>query len=277
MKRSQRRSVVNALKEKGISQRKACSLVGISHQGFLYKTKENPLNDELRKKPKELSFKHRRWGCPTMYLHLKNSGYSINPKRIHRLYCEENLRLKKRKRCTKSRTERHPLTVPDRPLKRLSMDFIHDTTASGGSFRCLNVVDDCTRECLGIEANKSLSGNRVIRHLEFLILVHGKPESILSDNGPEFTSKVLSIWARKQGIRLEYIEPGKPQQNAFVESFNSLMRDQCLNENWFLDLDDAREKIEEWRVEYNTIRPHGSLGMTPAKYGAILRKDYHLR
>jgi len=273
VKRSQRREVVNAFKQKGISQRKSCDLAGISQQGYLYDAKRNPENEQIKIQLKDLAGKYRRWGFPTMLMYLRGQGVFANHKRLHRLYKEEGLQIAKRKRRKKQRTERVPLSVPTEPCVRWSLDFIHDSSYEDPKIKCLNVVDDFTRECLGIEVDTSIPGSQVVRLLDFLILLNGKPKSILPDNGPEFTSKVYALWAQEKGIRLEYIEPGKPQQNAFVEIFNSLMRDQCLNENWFINLEDAREKIENWRVEYNTIRPHGSLGMTPEKYGIIFREN----
>jgi putative transposase len=147
------------------------------------------------------------------------------------------------------------------------MDFVSDTLASGRTFRTLNIVDDLTRECLVIEVDTSLPALRVVRVLENVIAERGCPDSIVVDNGPEFAGKVLDAWAYQRGVKLDFIRPGKPVENAFIESFNGKFRDECLNENWFISLDDAKEKIENWRIDYNEVRPHSSLGnATPREY-----------
>ena len=147
------------------------------------------------------------------------------------------------------------------------MDFIFDSTADDRKVKCLVVVDDFTREALAVEVDTSISGRRVCQVLDRLIMIYGKPGIILTDNGPEFISGSYALWAIQNKVRIEHIEPGKPSQNAFVEAFNSIFRDQCLNENWFLTLEDARQTISTWRTTYNQIRPHGSLeGKTPEEY-----------
>jgi len=163
------------------------------------------------------------------------------------------------------------MALPDAPNKRWSMDFTSDSLYSGRRFRTLNVVDDFSRESVGIEVAFSLPSQRVTRLLERLFWTHGKPEKITCDNGPEFRSKHTQKWAQKAGILLDYIDPGKPMQNAFVESFNGKFRDECLNEHWFLDIAEAQHEIELWRTDYNTERPHSSLQYkTPAE----VRKMY---
>jgi putative transposase len=153
------------------------------------------------------------------------------------------------------------------------MDFIHDNTAEQRKLKCLVVVDDCTRESLAIEVDHSIPGTYVCQVLDLLILIYGKPEAILTDNGSEFTSKAYTLWALRNKVKVEYIQPGKPSQNAFAEAFNSIFREQCLNENWFLNLEDAKQIIENWRIVYNQIRPHGSLGgKTPEKFGTEIRQ-----
>ena len=153
------------------------------------------------------------------------------------------------------------------PNQRWSLDFMRDTLASGRPFRILNIVDDCTREALVSEIDFSLPGARVVRVLERLAATRGRPAMIVCDNGPELTGKELDAWAYEHGVQLHFIRPGKPNENAFVESFNGRMRDECLNEHWFVDLRDAREKIEAWRIDYNEVRPHSALdGRTPTEY-----------
>ncbi len=185
--------------------------------------------------------------------------------------------MRKRKRKRVSRAERQPMLVPEAPNQRWSMDFQHDLLAPRGNrgsqrFRTLNIVDDFSRECPTIEADTSLPGVRVVRVLERLAETRGLPLEIVLDNGPEMIGKALDEWAWRNGVRLNFIEPGKPVQNAFIESFNGKFRDECLNENWFLDLDDAREIIEAWRIDYNTRRPHSALGYaTPEEFASSLQ------
>jgi putative transposase len=160
-----------------------------------------------------------------------------------------------------------PLLVPAQANARWSLDMMSDSLADGRRFRMLNIVDDFSRECVAIEVDTSLPGARVVRVLERLSETRSLPKTIVTDNGPEFTSKAMLLWSEERDIRIHFIEPGKPSQNAFVESFNGKFRDECLNENWFYGLEDAREKIENWRVDYNTQRPHRSLRqLTPFEY-----------
>ncbi len=267
---------MDALKEKGLSERRACFLAGITVEGYKYKCKESELNKKLRRLLKKLAGKYKRWGFPTLFTYVKKLGYAINEKRLHRLYKEEGLQLSRRKRRKKGSTERRPATVPDKPNRRWSMDFIFDATADQRKLKNLIIVDDYTRESLTIYSDRSIPGWKVCEVLEILILIHGKPEAILTDNGPEFTSKAYCLWMLENNIRAEYIQPGRPMQNPFAESFNSIFREQCLNENWFLDLEDAREQIEAWRIEYNSIRPHGSLGgKTPEEFKADYAENLH--
>jgi putative transposase len=162
---------------------------------------------------------------------------------------------------------RVPLPLPSRANERWSLDFVSDQLADGRVFRTLNIVDDFTRECRAIEVDTSLSGVRLVRVLDVLCAEHGRPHALLMDNGPELTSKALDAWAYGNGVELRFIQPGKPAQNAYVESFNGKFRDECLNEHWFLTLDEAREVIEEWRQDYNQFRPHSSLDdLTPEQF-----------
>jgi putative transposase len=258
---------VDALKEQGLSQRKACNLVGITPEGYRYHPQESPLNIELKNKMHEILSTFRSWGFPTLYWYLCHLGYTVNHKRAHRLYKEESLQKNKRRRRQKRSSQRMPLTPPDCPNRRWSLDFIFDSTADKRKLKCLNIVDDCTREALAIRVARSLPGRTVCQVLDNVIAVYGKPDALLTDNGPEFRSKEYMLWALRNNIRPEFIQPGKPSQNAFVESFNAIFREQCLNENWFVSLEDAERIIEEWRIIYNRIRPHGSLqGKTPEEF-----------
>ena len=194
----------------------------------------------------------------------------MNRKRVQRLYRAEGLAVRrrgKRKRMQMPRLIRNELTAPN---QRWSMDFVSDTLSSGRRFRCLNIIDEYSRECLAIEVSHSLPSVRVIDVLEHLRLVRGLPPVIVTDNGSEFTSRAFDGWAYAREVRIDYIEPGKPVQNCFVESFNGTFRDDCLNSHWFISLDRARVTIEAWRKEYNEERPHSSLkDLTPAEYAQI--------
>lgn len=198
---------------------------------------------------------------------LRRQGLRVNPKRIYRLYRLEGLSLKKRKGKKRRGSRVGRLRGASRLNERWAVDFVSDSLAPGGRLRALTIVDEFSRECLAIEVDRSLSGARVARVLEQVVAERGLPEVIVSDNGPEFISHALDRWAYARGVTLHFIQPGKPTQNAFVESFNGTFRDECLDEHWFMSLEDAREKIESWRCEYNQDRPHGSLGkLTPEEF-----------
>lgn len=196
----------------------------------------------------------------------------MNHKRVYRLYREEGLSVPKRKRKRVARRQRLPLLFPLAPDRLWSLDFVEDTLSWGRKFRLLTIVDAFSRESLAIEVDTSLSGQRVARVLERVAAERGAtPEVIVLDNGPELTSRALDQWAYERGVLLHFIEPGKPQQNGYIESFNGKFRDECLNEHWFRSLPHARRIIEEWRVDYNVNRPHSSLGnLTPEEF----RLDY---
>jgi putative transposase len=243
--------------------------VGLSRSTCRYQGKRDD-DGELREKIKELAGRHRRYGTPRLTVLLRREGFTDNHKRIERIYCEEGLQVRRRKRkrtCRSARTRR--IDVPAAADQRWSMDFVHDCLAGSRRIRCLNIVDDFTRECLHIEVARSIGGDRVVRVLDYLAFTRGLPEEIVVDNGSEFTSLVMDKWAHDKKVNLHFIDPGKPTQNAFVESFNGKFRDECLNEHWFTDIADARRKIEAWREEYNTFRPHSSLGdMSPSEFAA---------
>jgi putative transposase len=183
------------------------------------------------------------------------------------MYREEGLGVRRRKRKRIGAVERQALAIPVRSNERWSMDFISDALSEGRKFRSLNIVDDFNRECLAAEVDTSITGARVVRVLEQLGERRGLPQILVMDNGPEFAGRALDVWAYEQGVKLHFIEPGKPVQNAFIESFNGKMRDECLNEHWFLSLGEARQRIEAWRRDYNEVRPHTSLGnRTPQEF-----------
>ena len=183
----------------------------------------------------------------------------MNHKRVHRIYREAGLQVRRRRRKRLTQADRAPLSVPSQRRERWSMDFTADTLADGRCFRTLNIVDDFTRECVAIEVDRSLPGLRVARVLDRLHALIGLPACIVVDNGPEFAGRTLDAWAYARGVTLRFIRPGKPIENAYVESFNGKFRDECLNEHWFVSLADAQVTIEAWRIDYNTVRPHSSL------------------
>jgi putative transposase len=191
----------------------------------------------------------------------------INHKKVERIYREEGLSLRKRKRKKMAAQTRVIFPPAQRPNEHWSMDFVSDSLVTGRRFRALAVVDDCSRECPVIEVDTSLGGARVVQVLDRLAELRGLPKMITMDNGPEFTGRALDEWAYRTGVRLNFIRPGKPIENAFVESFNGRFRDECLNENWFMSLKHAREVIEAWRKDYNEARPHSPLeGLSPKEY-----------
>ncbi len=250
----------------GRSIRKACILVGLPRASYDYQPVKRD-EGELRKKIRELAHQRRRFGCPRIHLMLRRAGLVINHKRTERIYREEGLSLRKRKRRKTAAAARVLLPAASGPNERWSMDFVTDSIVTGRRFRALTIVDDYSRECPSIEVDTSLGGRRVVAVLERLAELRGLPQVITIDNGPEFAGRVLDEWAYRRGVKLNFIRPGKPIENAYAESFNGRLRDECLNENWFTSLHHARRIIEEWRIDYNEGRPHTSLGgLTPKEY-----------
>ena len=242
-----------------MSQRHGCRLIKLSRSTLRYRKK--PSNDgKLRDRLKELAEQYTRYGCPTLHAMLRNEGLVRNHKRTHRIYCEEGLqvRTKKRKKLIRPRV---PMAVPMRCNERWSIDFVSDQLATGRRFRVLNVVDDFSRECIGQLVDTSISGARLARFLSELD--RPLPKAIVCDNGPELTCKAMFFWSQKTDVKLNFIQPGKPMQNAFVESFNGKFREACLNQHWFRSISEAQVIIEQWRQHYNHERPHSSLGFIP--------------
>ncbi len=232
-----------------------------------YRTLKSP-QVELRERIKELAGQHVRWGYRMIHSLLVREGWPVNRKRVQRMYREEGLAVRrkgKRRRSQRPRLERQPLGAVN---ERWSMDFVADTLSSGRPFRCLTVVDEFSRESLAVHVAHSIPSIGVIQVLERLREDRGLPKVLVVDNGPEFTSRAFDAWAYSRGVTVEFIRPGKPVDNCFVERFNGTLRDECLNQHWFLSLDDARRTIEGWRGSYNTLRPHSSLGrLTPTEFG----------
>jgi putative transposase len=245
---------------------RACGLIGISRSLYRYKS-TRPDDKALTERLTTLAGQKRRYGYRRLHVLLCREGWLINRKRTYRVYHAAGLMVRRRKRKRIAGVERQVKMVALAPNQSWSMDFVSDGFVDGRRLRCLNIVDDFTKECLAIEVDTSLPGRRVVSVLERLAESRGLPQSVTVDNGPEFVSKALDEWAYRQLLHLRFIEPGKPQQNAYIESFNGKFRDECLNEHWFLSMRHARQVIAAWRQEYNDERPHSSLGyLTPNKF-----------
>ncbi len=230
-----------------------------------------PPDIELRTRLRDLANQRRRFGYRRLFILLREQGEPSGVNRIYRLYREEGLTVRKRKARRRAVGTRTPILVEVKMNARWSLDFVHDQIATGRRFRILNIMDDVTRECLAAIPDTSISGKRVARELTTLISVRGKPGMIVSDNGTEFTSNAILSWTKDYAIDWHYIAPGRPMQNGYIESFNSRMRDELLNESLFIDLNQARQLISAWVTDYNTARPHSSLGYkTPAAYAGTL-------
>ena len=252
------------MREHKISQRRVCDLVGVDPKTV--RRECPPDHADIRKKMHEIAGTRRRFGYRRVGILLEREGFTMNEKKLYRLYREEGLSVRRRRGRKRARGTRAPMPIPNRPNVRWSLDFVSDTFGASRKFRILAVNDDCTRENLGLIADTSISGARVARELDALVRIYGKPACIVSDNGTEFTSKAILKWANDNGVEWHYIDPGKPQQNGYIESFNGSLRDECLNEEIFDSLADARRKLAIWRYDYNNIRPHSSLGnQTPAE------------
>jgi len=251
-----------------MSERRACRVLGFrrsSHRYVHRRTLVPALLAELRAH----AAARPRFGYRRIHVLLRRGGWRVNHKRVYRIYRAEGLAVRRRKRKRIAIGLRTVLPPPTRPNERWSMDFTLDTMASGRKFRTFNVVDDFTRECLAIEVDTSIGGARVVRVLDRIAASRGLPNLVVCDNGPEFTGKVLDAWAYEVGLKIHFIRPGKPVENCYVESFNGKFRDECLNDHWFIGLKDANDKIEDWRIDYNEVRPHSSLGdLTPKEYSS---------
>jgi len=271
---ARREAVLVMQGDEAVSQRRACGLMGMDRGTCRYR-RRRPEEGKLRARMRELAEMRRRFGYRRLQVLLQREGWRVNHKRVYRLYVEEKLGLR-RKRGRKRTGARQPLLEPTGANQVWSLDFVTDALSTGRRFRTLNIVDDYTREAVAIEVDTSLSGLRVARVLEGLREQRGLPAQIRSDNGPEFTSRALDQWVYEQGLRWHYIQPGRPMENGYVESFNGRFRDECLNENWFYGLAEARDIIEAWRQDYNQCRPHSALGYrTPEEFAHdTAQKDY---
>lgn len=252
----------------GFSQRRACRAIGVERTSIRYRSRRAD-DGAVRSRLRELAAARRRFGWRRLHVLLSREGVRVNHKKLRRLYREERLQVRRRLGRKRALGTRAPMVLPQGPNQRWSMDFVSDTLVDGRRFRILVVVDDFTRECLCLVADTSLSGRRVVRELNALIARRGRPLGCVSDNGTELTSLAILRWSHDSKVEWHYIAPGKPTQNAFVESFNGRLRDELLNETLFTSLAHARVALEVWRRDYNTERPHSSLGnLTPLDYAA---------
>ena len=253
-----------------MSERRACILLSADRKMIRYRSRRPP-DVELRSRLRDLANQRRRFGYRRLFILLREQGEPSGVNRIYRLYREEGLTVRKRRSRRRAVGTRTPILVEAKVNARWSLDFVHDQLAHGRRFRILNIVDDVTRECLAAIPDTSISGKRVARELTMLIGTRGRPQIIVSDNGTEFTSNAMLGWAKGHDVDWHYIAPGRPMQNGYIESFNGRMRDELLNESLFIDLVQARQLISAWVTDYNTARPHSSLGYkTPAAYADTL-------
>ena len=265
-----KRSLVRQMVERGMSQRRALRVARMSASAFRYAPRPDR-NTGLREQIVALAHRHKRYGVGMIHLKLRQAGQLVNHKRVERLYREARLQVRRRKRKKVLIGERQPLLRPIAANEVWSMDFVFDRTAEGRVLKCLTIVDDATHEAVAIEVERAISGLGVARVMNRLAASRGLPRIIRTDNGKEFCGKAMLEWAHRSRVTLRLIEPGKPNQNAYIESFNGRLRDECLNEHWFPNLLHARALIETWRREYNEERPKKSLGgLTPAAYARRL-------
>jgi putative transposase len=262
-----RRDVVGFIQQAhDISERRACRLMGL-HRSVMRYRKRLPACNDLREQMREFANQRRRWGYRRLHHLVRRAGATVGRTRFQRIYQEEGLQVRKRKRRRMASSPRVPKPSPTAANQRWSMDFVHDSYGKNRQFRTLTVIDDFTREGLAIEVDTSLPGARVARVLERIGRRRGLPKSISVDNGPEFAGKVMDEWAYTHGVALQFIRPGKPTENAFIESFNGRFRDECLNDEVFVSVEDANFRIQTWLHDYNQERPHSSLGgMTPNQF-----------
>jgi putative transposase len=262
----QKQAAVGDLIDQGLSKRKSCELVQLERKELYYEPKLSEENQQITVYLKEIAYQHVRWGLPRMVSLVRAKFGQVNHKRIRRLYCEARLQVPKRPRKHK-KYRGTPLAQAERPNHRWSMDFVSDSFINGRRFRVLNIIDDFTRELVHQVVDTSISGHRVARELSEIGKYRILPQFIVCDNGPEFRSSIMFKWSQDSRIELRFIAPGKPQQNAFVESFNGKFRKECLDLNSFINPLDARDVISKWRFDYNQNRPHSALNyMSPVKY-----------
>ena len=263
-----RDAVAHVVAVHGVSQRRACEVLAVDRSGVRYRS-IRPDDAAERAAMKAVAAERRRFGYRRIHIMLERQGIVMNLKKLRRLYREEKLQVRKRGGRKRALGTRRPMVLPIAANQRWSLDFISDAFTDGRRFRVLAVVDDFTRECLTLIADTSLSGLRVARELDAIIARRGRPNTIVSDNGTEFTSTAVLSWCQRMTVDWHYIAPGKPMQNGFIESFNGRFRDEFLNEVLFSTLTDARSQIAAWKEDYNQHRPHSALGNIPPEEFAM--------
>jgi len=255
-----------------ISERRACALLALSRTVLHYTPR--PTDDALQQRLIELAGERRRFGYRRPHILLEREGFEANHKRVHRLYRQAGLAVRRRRKRDRVAVERMPLQIPSGPNHTWSMDFVFDALANGRPIKCLTVVDDCTKEAVEIAVAKRINGQGVADILDAVCRFRGYPAAIRTDQGPEFTGRSLDQWAHANEVKLILIQPGKPTQNAYIESFNGKFRDECLNEHWFTSIEHAKALIATWRRDYNEVRPHSAIGnRTPAEFAETLREQ----
>lgn len=258
-----------------ISERRAARIVQLGNSTFRYRRRKKVFDEVLRRRLRELAGTYVRYGYRRLTVLLRREGWQVNAKRIYRLYREEELIVRSKQRRKSARRQRVMTTaIATHANQCWSMDFVSDKLADGRSFRILTVIDQFTRECVALEADRAMTGKKVAETLEGVQMERGcSPKSITVDNGSEFSGRALEAWAISNDVQLCFIRPGRPVENGFIESFNGRLRDECLNVEWFSSLDDAREKLAKFREHYNHQRPHSSLGdRAPAVFAALCRE-----
>jgi putative transposase len=268
---AKRAAVAHLCETHEVSQRRACAVLAVDRSSIRYAGRRGD-DAELRTKIREIAAERRRFGYRRVHVLLERQGVKLNHKKLRRLYAEEKLQVKRRGGRKRALGTRRPLILPDGPNRRWSLDFVSDAFTDGRRFRVLAIVDDFTRECLALIPDTSISGARVARELDAVVARRGRPVAVVSDNGTELTSMAILKWSEERRVDWHYIAPGKPQQNAFVESFIGRLRDECLNETLFSSLPQARAVLAAWRRDYNRTRPHSALGnATPAEFAERIR------
>ena len=260
-----------------VAERRACRVLGFARSSFRYRSRRDP-RAELRVRLRDLAASRVHYGYVRLWVLLRREGWVVNKKLVYRLYCEEGLGIRRRKPRRRKSVQVREARGPVQHANEIwSMDFMSDQLVGGQRYRLLTLVDNHSRESLAIEAGQRLTGDDVVRVLEQVTAERGKPRSIRVDNGPEFISRSLDLWAYFNGVKLDFSRPGKPTDNAVIESFNGKLRDECLNQHWFLSLDEVARLTAAWREDYNRVRPHASLGhRTPFEFARPVDGHAHL-
>ncbi|HET6397298.1 MAG TPA: IS3 family transposase [Pseudoxanthomonas sp.] len=264
-----RAAVRRMLDQTVLSERRACRLAGLSRDAFRHPPEPTPATQALSARIIELAQIRRRFGYRRLHDLLRPEFPDVNHKKVYRLYSEASLAVRRRKKVKRPPLERQPLAIAKAPNQVWSMDFVSDARANARRLKCLTVADDFTHECVDITVDHGIGGAYVVRVLDQAACFRGYPRAVRTDNGPEFTSRAFIAWTQRHGIEHLLIEPGKPMQNGYIDSFNGKFRDECLNEHWFTSLAQARQVIADWRRDYNEVRPHSSCGrIPPAQFAA---------